>query len=74
MSHLGEGKYFSLNKKIEMRKHPKFDGYGLFAKEEIKQGEIIWEDKNDYTRYDFKVRISFQLTILGCTKLLQRTL
>jgi hypothetical protein len=34
----GEGIHFSLNKKIELRKHPKMDGNGLFAKEKINKG------------------------------------
>jgi hypothetical protein len=51
---LGEGMYFSLNKKIELRKHPNFDGSGLFAKEPIKVGEVIWSDNKTYQKVSMK--------------------
>lgn len=43
----GTGIYFNLNKRVECRVHPSpIIGKGLFAKEDIKQGDFIWyEDK-----------------------------
>lgn len=49
-TNLGEGKYFSLHKYIELRKHPKYEGsFGLFATDEIKKGEVIWCDVEGMT-------------------------
>lgn len=56
---LGQGIYFSLNKKIELRKHPNFDGSGLFATESISAGEVIWSDQKSYQRVAIKVAESW---------------
>lgn len=45
---LGKGIYSTLNEKIELKDHPKFDGKGLFAKSFIKKGELIWKESIDF--------------------------
>lgn len=41
----GEGKYYTVHKNIEIRQHPKFSGYGLFATGPIRKDEVIWADE-----------------------------
>ena len=56
-SKLGEGIYFNLNKKVVLSKHPKdFIGRGLFADEEIEEGELVfaWNKNSVQTYYTWQ--------------------
>eukprot|EP01080_Neovahlkampfia_damariscottae_P002716 gene2716-3912_t len=43
----GEGPFYTLNKKIARKELPEFGGYGLYATEPIKKGEICWRGVAD---------------------------
>lgn len=44
----GQGIFSTLNQKITLKDHPKFEGKGLFATSSIKKGEIIWKENVDF--------------------------
>ena len=54
---VGKGIYRSLNKKIELKKHPNPKiGKGLFALEDIEAGEMVfyWNEEAPYQIYPLK--------------------
>lgn len=44
----GKGIYSTLNSKIIKKEHPKYGGYGLFATQLIKKGEVIWQENKKF--------------------------
>jgi hypothetical protein len=52
----GTGPYSTLNIKVEMKEHPnKIVEKGLFAKELIKKGEVVWYDPESDDLETFKI-------------------
>ena len=51
--HMGTGKYACLNSKIELLPHPVYGGYGLFAKELIPKGELVWKESSSSSDHEY---------------------
>ena len=52
-SYFGTGGMRELSTRIEVRPHPKFPGHGLFAKDPIAAGELLWRHNGvDCKQYD----------------------
>ena len=51
----GVGPYYTLNKKITRKALPLFDGFGLFAVEPIKEGEVCWRGCLDENNLEMEI-------------------